>query len=386
MDQAPADPEYGSWATDLHVFHPYAALHPFSPGQFTKVRSLSDAIHGKVLLCLLHRQLLQDPDSAAAVDEADINEEGDLVSVKKMETWRVRQSQVAENNDRRAHLNNAGGNEDALNEIGVLVFLTSRPEQCPFILRMVGCWDDGVHTYLTTEYCDGGELFSLAASGEQLAEPLVRRFTFQLLLAVKHMHDHNIGHRDISLENLLVKGDSLRLMDFGQAVVLNTEEGFPYRYFGIAGKAFYRAPESYIPRKAVMAQVPTEGFVPGAVLQVKAGGYFCDVQFNVNAAPGTVGQAQPYGYVVAPCDAFACGVCMFILQTQQPPWRLATFNDKLFAYILENGVQSIFQARRKNELSPAGMDVMGGLMSGWIAHRWGVEDALASPWFQDELA
>lgn len=380
-DQAPADPALGSWDTDLHTFHPHAVFSPLANGQFTKVRSLANAIHGKVLLMLLHRQALPDPDAVAPVDPADVSEEGEVVVVKKMETWRVRQGQAGENNDRRAHRLAVGNTEDALNEIGVLMFLSQSAVQCPFILRIVGCWEDDTHTWLTTENCDGGELFQLAAGGEQLSEAVVRRFTLQLLQAVSHLHQHNIGHRDISLENLLLKGDSLRLMDFGQAVLLNTAEGVPYRYYSQAGKAYYRAPEAYIPRREMPAEVPQEGWAPGAVVQVRAGGYFCEVYFEGDVVPGGVGRAEPYGYMVAPCDAFACGVCMFILQTQLPPWRTATLADPLFAYINENNVQSIFQAWRKQELSPAGMDVMSGLMQGLIVNRWGVVNALASPWF-----
>lgn len=382
--QAPADPAFGSWETDLHSFHPHAVFSPLATGQFTNVQTLATAIHGKVYRMLLHRQVLPDPDAAASVDPADVHEEGELVVVKKMPTWKVRQGQAGENNDRRAHRMSLGNTEDALNEIGVLMFFSQSAVQCPFILRIVGCWEDEKNTWLTTENCDS-ELFQLAASGEQLDESVVRRFTFQLLKAVEHMHSHNIGHRDISLENLLVKANSLRLMDFGQAVLLNSAEGVPYRYFAQAGKAYYRAPEAYVPKQTIQAQVPGEGWAPGTVVQVRgAGGYFCEVHFGGAPAPGEVAPAEPYGYTVAPCDAFACGVCMFILQTQQPPWRTATLADALFAYINENGVRAILQAWKRPELPPDAMDVMSGLLQGWIMHRWGVANALASPWFAGE--
>ena len=48
------------------------------------------------------------------------------------------------------------------------------------------------------EFCAEGTLESLVAgSGSGLPEPLIRKYTHQLLLAVTVLHSHGVVHRDI---------------------------------------------------------------------------------------------------------------------------------------------------------------------------------------------
>lgn len=62
------------------------------------------------------------------------------------------------------------------------------------------------------EFCAEGTLESLVVgSGNGLPEPLVRKYTHQLLLAVAVLHFHGIVHRDIksSYPNNSFKGNSI---------------------------------------------------------------------------------------------------------------------------------------------------------------------------------
>lgn len=49
---------------------------------------------------------------------------------------------------------------------------------------------------------------------------------YQLLKAVEILHRSNFFHRDIKPENILIKGDVLKLADFGSARLINTPQ--PY--------------------------------------------------------------------------------------------------------------------------------------------------------------
>ena len=44
---------------------------------------------------------------------------------------------------------------------------------------------------------------------------LVKFYMFQLLKSIEHMHKNGIFHRDIKPENILIRGELVKLADFG---------------------------------------------------------------------------------------------------------------------------------------------------------------------------
>ncbi len=66
-----------------------------------------------------------------------------------------------------------------------------------------------------------------------------KNFCKQLCAGVQCLHDNEISHRDLSLENVFVTADNvLKIGDFGQA----STEHFDFCF---SGKKAYRAPEVY---------------------------------------------------------------------------------------------------------------------------------------------
>merc|ERR1712136_225990 len=164
---------------------------------------------------------------------------------------------------------------------------------------------------LTLEYCDGGELFNLMGDG-RMPEREVRRTHRQMLLGVRYLHHHNIGHRDISLENILLKDGNVRLADFGQAVqvhaVPRTEDPTSpaFRYFRLAGKDYYRAPEGYVFYRRSQAVCPDD-YVNGSIVMVQVQvpapapthrGHLALVSFTEAAVPGQVSPVETAGYAL----------------------------------------------------------------------------------------
>lgn len=65
----------------------------------------------------------------------------------------------------------------------------------------------------------------------------IKRIVRMILLGLRHMHERGIIHRDIKLGNVLVKGDSIKLCDFGLSC-LKAQNDFSY-----CGTRDYLAPE-----------------------------------------------------------------------------------------------------------------------------------------------
>ena len=83
--------------------------------------------------------------------------------------------------------------------------------------------------YIVMEHADGGDLSNAISTrrtaGKRWSEDEVMRIFVQICLALNHVHDRNILHRDLKSQNifLTLKG-VVKLGDFGIAKVLDTSE------------------------------------------------------------------------------------------------------------------------------------------------------------------
>uniref|UniRef100_A0A7S1R6A4 non-specific serine/threonine protein kinase n=1 Tax=Neobodo designis TaxID=312471 RepID=A0A7S1R6A4_NEODS len=112
--------------------------------------------------------------------------------------------------------------KEAHNEITMLQQLRH-----PNIVRYVEYVEEGPHLYIVMEYADGGDLFGhlkkVAAQGKLLSEAQAMALFTQTALAIKHMHDRRMLHRDIKAQNVfLTKSHVVKLGDFGISTVLNS--------------------------------------------------------------------------------------------------------------------------------------------------------------------
>merc|ERR1712139_278630 len=280
--------------------------------------------------------------------------------------------------------------EDALTEIGVLKHLSVQPDLPVYLLKMLGVYSEPENrfTWLVTEFADGGELFDVASAG-RVGEARAREYTWQLLQAVKYLHRHHIGHRDISLENVLLKDGVVRLMDFGMAVRSHTSSGEPLRYFRAVGKDFYRAPECYVPSREEVTVLAPPSSNPGDIVMARAAVandiFLCEVCLPKGASPGATCHADVWGYAAVPADVFAVGVCLFILAFQCPPWERAKLTNRLFAHFHKDEEGSLESSlkmwRRDDWLSPQGKQAISSMLRANPVKRPCAESALNHSWF-----
>lgn len=289
--------------------------------------------------------------------------------------------------ERRSRLDQPDDVEDAYNELAVLSYLTDVAAHSPHVVQMLGAYQDSCSTYLVMEYCDEGDLFERVAL-QPVAENLrdSRRYLSEILEAVRHLHRNNVGHRDLSLENVLLRRGRCVLIDFAQAVSLRSPEGLVLRYFAEAGKRMYRGPELHIPPLELLEICCPCDAAAGDIVQVACeGGYRCEMQLPWGAVPGHFCWAAPLGYAAAPADVFAAGVCAFVLLTGRPPWSQALDTDPAFDCLRRFGAGALLKNSACETLCGTAADLLGRMLEVNPARRASVEDCLSSAWLADDF-
>jgi tRNA A-37 threonylcarbamoyl transferase component Bud32 len=111
----------------------------------------------------------------------------------------------------------------------------------PFLLTMTYLIENDKRYYFFLEYIAGGNLFKTMFEVKRFEEEAVKFYTAQLALGLAHLHENNLVHRDLKLENVLMDKDGyIKLCDFGLAKLLNFKEEVTHTY---CGTTEYLAPE-----------------------------------------------------------------------------------------------------------------------------------------------
>lgn len=140
----------------------------------------------------------------------------------------------------------------------------------PRIVNIHHMYEDEEYVYLVVDYMKGGELLKRIDFLDEFSEYEVRLLMKNLLEIIYYIHSKGIIHRDIKLDNILLKSEEsisdIALGDFGLATFLNKE-------------------------RAVYKRCGTPGFVAPEIINYKEGKTFYDEK----------------------ADLFSCGIVMHIL-------------------------------------------------------------------------
>jgi len=192
------------------------------------------------------------------------------------------------------------------------------------------------------EFADGGDLLdkvlNLANQKQRLSFSRIRKYFTMLAKGVQFIHQHNICHLDLSLENiLLTKTDEVRICDFGQAQTQRIVHDRDLR----RGKPKYMSPEVY--------------------------------------------RLQRYDGFKA--DVWSMGIILWGMITGTLVYQKASLRDPRFAILAksgEDGVNLLLKQDEVPDVPPSLVCLMSRMLDINPETRYSIEDVLVHPWVKVE--
>lgn len=110
-----------------------------------------------------------------------------------------------------------------------------------FIVGLKFSFQTATDLYLVTDFMSGGELFWHLQKEGRFNEPRAKFYIAELILALKHLHEHDIVYRDLKPENILLDANGhIALCDFGLSKANLTKNDTTNTF---CGTTEYLAPE-----------------------------------------------------------------------------------------------------------------------------------------------
>ncbi|XP_062823756.1 serine/threonine-protein kinase 33 isoform X1 [Anolis carolinensis] len=210
------------------------------------------------------------------------------------------------------------------------------------IIHLEEVFETPKRVYLVMELCEDGELKEILQRKGQFSENETRHIIQSLASAIAYLHKKDIVHRDLKLENILVKSSdideenamklNIKVTDFGLAV--QKMGGSESMFQSTCGTPIYMAPE--------------------------------------------VISAHDYSQQ---CDVWSIGVIMYMLLCGAPPF-IAGSEEKLFEVIKKGDLQ--FKHLVWQSVSEAGKNVLQQLLKVDPAHRFTANELLDCQWITGE--
>lgn len=111
----------------------------------------------------------------------------------------------------------------------------------PFIVGLKFSFQTPTDLYLVTDYMSGGELFWHLQKEGRFQEGRAKFYIAELILALQHLHHHDIVYRDLKPENILLDANGhIALCDFGLSKANLTKDDTTNTF---CGTTEYLAPE-----------------------------------------------------------------------------------------------------------------------------------------------
>lgn len=206
----------------------------------------------------------------------------------------------------------------------------------PHVVRLLEAIETTKAYNLVMELASNGELFDKIVDSQRFDEKTARNYFQQLISAVHYCHKHNIVHRDLKAENLLLGDENqLKVCDFGLSRY--TKEGKfndnEVLFTSLAGSIDYQAPE---------------------VL-------------------------KECGYEGSACDMWSCGCILFFMLCGYLP-----FTDRSDG-LTRKRILSCQYNKQNRYLSSGASDLIARLLERDPAKRFTTSDVIQHSWFLVDL-
>ncbi|DAZ98594.1 TPA: hypothetical protein N0F65_001013 [Lagenidium giganteum] len=109
----------------------------------------------------------------------------------------------------------------------------------PNIIKLKEVIRENDELYFVFEYMENNLYETMKKRDRHFPESKIRNLMYQMLQGLAFMHKHSFFHRDIKPENMLVKGDIVKVADFGLAREIRSRPPFT----DYVSTRWYRAPE-----------------------------------------------------------------------------------------------------------------------------------------------
>lgn len=113
----------------------------------------------------------------------------------------------------------------------------------PNIIKLIGTdYDSQQNTKMdkitmAIEYCKGGELYSFISNyRSEMSSELIRSIFANIVSALSYMHGMGVCHRDIKLENILLKHSGLEILNYGTELATKHNPIVVLSDFGLSKK------------------------------------------------------------------------------------------------------------------------------------------------------
>ena len=117
----------------------------------------------------------------------------------------------------------------------------------PNITKILEMFEDEKYFMIIMEYINGGNLFSFVKKRRKLSEKTAKFLFRQIIQGIKYIHEQNIVHRDIKLENLLIDlNNNVKICDFGIGRKIKNKNQLLHDQ---CGTLMYMAPEILLSSK-----------------------------------------------------------------------------------------------------------------------------------------